>query len=115
MATPRVLVDFAEPIPVSTLRTLVEYTEWDDHDLLLFAVINMSEADPVTVLIDTSEDGVADDQDSHAELAIQPGKQGSLEIGPLQTRRFFRLTAHTAEPDYPTALVKWTIKGMRTK
>lgn len=101
------------PVPVSTLTTLLAFTDLGaHHSALLFAVMNLSETESVNVKIDTSEDGVhPDDYRSHLIVA-PPGMQASLEIGPILLRRYFRLAAYTTSPAFPTAYVQWTVRGV---
>ena len=100
---------------VSTLTVLKAFTNFgSDYHTLLFYVRNDDAADTVTVTIETSEDGVAPDAVSVWNLTCTPLKQVSLEVGPGLLRRYWRISAATADP-YPSAAVTWGIRGVSRK
>lgn len=84
----------------------------DILETVLFAVINKDPANTVTVIFETSEDGVTPDTALIWTYNIGPGQQCSLEIGPKFIRKFFAITAHTQSPGFPTASVQWTARGL---
>jgi hypothetical protein len=100
-------------VNVSTLTVLKAFTNLgSEYHVLLFAVVNESGTDPVTVIIETSEDGVHPDGVSVWTLEAEPDKQVSLEVGPGLLRQYWRISAHTEDPAYPTAPVRWAIRGV---
>jgi hypothetical protein len=97
---------------VSTLTVLKNWTDLGGtHNQLLFWLSNTDATNYVDLFIETSEDGVR--PDIHVETVRVPaGKQGSKEIGPFQLRRYWRVSAQTVSPVFPTAVVKWGIRGV---
>lgn len=96
---------------VSVLTALLAYSNLGQaYSALLFALVNNG-ASPVTLFIDTSEDGAAIDAAAQQTLTAAPGQQCSLEVGPEQMRSFFRLTAQTVGPAWPVSACSWTVLG----
>jgi hypothetical protein len=74
---------------------------------LLFYLINQDATSSVTMVIETSEDGVHPDQ-AAISITATPGKQVSHEVGPYQLRSYWRLSATTSGSNVP---VKFGIRG----
>lgn len=99
-------------INVDTLTVLKAFTALGgEYHTLLFTLVNLG-ADPVTFIVETSEDGTHADSVAVWTLTATAGKQASLEIGPGQIRKYWRISAHTTSPAYPTAAVQWAIRGV---
>lgn len=111
---------WAEPIdnlsgdtPVDTLTVLKAFTALGgEYHMLLFTLVNLDETNSVTMIIETSEDGTHPDAANVWTLVAPPGKQVSYEHGPGQIRKYWRISAHTASPGYPTVNVQWAVKGV---
>lgn len=63
---------------------------------ILIAFINKS-LQTVTFYVDTSEDGEAVDTSQRNTIEVASGEQGSLEIGPHQLRRYYRVSASSED------------------
>jgi hypothetical protein len=111
-----ILIDFSAPVSVSVLTALLPFTSWPHTGGLLFAVVNLDAANPLTVILDRSEDGVSPDSDpvtGKTQTATAPPlSQCSFEIGPNPLASYWRLSAHTASPGFPTVQVKWRVKAI---
>jgi hypothetical protein len=113
---PEAINELAGTASVSTLTVLKAFTNLgSDYHTLLFVVINTDDTDTVTVTIETSEDGVHPDGTSIWTLTAAPGKQASMEVGPGLLRRYWRMSANTDSPGFPTAAVTWCIRGVNRK
>jgi hypothetical protein len=95
----------ASPTNVSTLTAMVPFTNWTAADALLFAIINLDSTNPVTMRVESSEDGIHPDVD-FTEVVAPPGQQASIEVGPAPVRSYWRVSAYTQSPAYPTVPVK---------
>jgi hypothetical protein len=113
-----VLVEFGAAVPVSTVTTIMPWTRLQ-ADRLAFFVKNVDLAVAVTFLLDA---GVLDPQtqeiyfDPRATIVIgdgpcPPNTPDSVEIGDLPVRPWWRLSARTQGPSWPTALVKFCVLG----
>jgi hypothetical protein len=98
---------------VSTLTVLKAFTNLGStYHTLLFCLQNTDVSNSVTVTIETSEDGVYPDAAVLWTLNCPPQKQVSLEVGPGLLRRYWRLSANTAGPSYPTVAASWCVRGV---
>lgn len=111
-ALPETIDTASGDIDVSTLTVLKAFTNlgWDYHTLL-FVMVNKSASDNVTMLVETSEDGVYPDGLVKWERVAAPLKQVSLELGPWIMRRYWRVSAYSDSPGFPTVPVSWSIRG----
>lgn len=99
--------------PVSTLTVLKAFTRLgNEYHTLLFVLVNLDVTNEVSMIVETSEDGVHADSVAVWTLNAAPGKQASFEIGPGQTRSYWRLSAQTESPSFPTVNVQWAVKGV---
>lgn len=113
LLVPKIVRPLSSPVPVSTLTTLMAFEEVGRHySMLLFAMVNLSLVDTVTFRVETSETGVHPDEYRTYNIEAPPQKQASLELGPVLLRHFFRLSAFTTSPAFPTAFVQWMIRGV---
>lgn len=101
----------ATPTNVSTLTTLVPFTDWSTRDSILFALINLDSTNSVTLRLETSQDGTHPDGSAAQEVTAGPGQQASMEIGPRPVRRYWRLSAYTSSPSFPVVAVKFEVSA----
>jgi len=106
-------IPFGDLVNVSTLTTLLQFQTWTNLDSLLVALVNLDTTNPVTLRVETSEDGIHPD-DEYFEKVAPAGKQASIEIGPSARRTYWRVSAYTASPAYPTVAVKWKLTWCST-
>lgn len=98
-------------VSVSTATIIYDWNNLGgEYYQILFYLVNNDLTNACTLIIETSEDGVHPDINA-TSIVIPPGNQGSLEIGPEQLRRFWRLTAHSPSPGYPDISVTWGSRG----
>jgi hypothetical protein len=110
---PRTIAESSAPVNVSVLTTLYPFTDvGTHHSSLLFAVVNLSATNTLHMVIDTSEDGTHPDGTNQIVVDVAPGYQGSYEVGTLQIRKYFRLSAYTDSPAFPVASANWYIRGV---
>lgn len=110
---PESINDWSGSTNVSTLAVLKAFANLgSNYHTLLFCVQNLDLANSVTVIIETSEDGIYPDALVLWTLTCPAQKQVSLEVGPGLLRRFWRISAHTASPGFPTVPVTWTVRGV---
>lgn len=96
---------------VSTLTVLKAFFDVaSSYSSALFALTNLDATNPVTFIVETSEDGSHADGDTSWSFTVAPGTQQSLEVGGV-LRRYWRISAQTTNP-YPVAQVTWTITGI---
>ncbi len=112
------IVDFAAVVNVSTTTILKPFFDPGFVvDSLLFVGINTGASD-AWLQLETSEDAGQDgtsspDQTRTQVVSMPAGTQASFEVGPYRTRRYWRLSAYTTSPGFPTTTVKWKIVGVR--
>lgn len=106
-----ILIDFGSPQNVSTLTTLETFTLFEGFKTLLFTVVNLDSSNSVTMILETSQDGIHPDDDKTYLVSAGPGKQASNEVGPCPLRRWWRISAQTQSPTFPIVAVKWQISG----
>ena len=105
------LIDFGDPIPVSTLIELMPWTDiGHGNKIALFACVNMDTTNVANLIIENSEDESHVDDGYTQSILIPPLKQGSCEMGPDSVRNIWRMSAHTNDPGYPTVMVKWMLR-----
>lgn len=66
----------------------------------------------MSILFPDSEDGIYPDANVIWTLNCPPQKQASVEIGPGLLRRYWRLSANSAGPSYPTVATLWGVRGI---
>lgn len=74
---------------------LMNWAKLEKYNWLLFSLQNNDGSINVTMTVETSQDGSRPDIENNAVL-ITPGAQGSVQIGPDQMRRWFRLIGTAA-------------------
>jgi hypothetical protein len=110
---PESINELAGTTNVSTLTVLKAFTNLGSYyHTLLFVVQNTDNTNTVTVTIETSEDGVYADQHVLWSLSCPAQKQASLEVGPGLLRRYWRISANSQGPGYPTVALKWAVRGV---
>ena len=110
---PESINELAGTTNVSTLTVLKAFTNLgSDYHTLLFAVQNTHATETCYFTIETSEDGVYPDANVTWYLTCPAQKQASLEVGPGILRRYWRISANTTSPGYPTVAVKWAVRGV---
>lgn len=105
------LIASGAAVNVSTLTPLVEWTSVTDFVKALFALQNTDGVNGVSLIVETSEDGVHPDAEFWRAIA-PAGDQVSYEIGPKEMRKFYRMSAVTASPGFPTVAVNWQMRGL---
>lgn len=99
-------------VSVSTLTALKSFTALgQSYQSLVFALSNTDGTNPCTFIVETSEDGIYADSDGQQSVTVPAGTQGSFDVG-LVTRRYWRISAQTSSPTYPTVAVTWSISGV---
>ena len=100
-------------ISVATLTVLKAFTNLgSSYHTLLFVLQNTDNANAVTLLVETSEDGVYPDTSVKWTVVCPAQKQASVEVGPGLLRRFWRDSAYSDGPGYATVLCKWAVRGV---
>lgn len=89
---------------------LMDWINGGDLYQILFYVANLDLTQSVTMVIETSETGSHPDINAPS-IVVPPGRQGSLEIGPAQLRRWWRLLASSESPGFTPASVIWGVRG----
>lgn len=103
-------IALSAPVSVSTTTLLLPWQKTGTGPrTMLFYVINLDPTNQVTVTVDTSELPPYPDDDKATPLVIAPLRQGSAEVGPFAMRAWFRVTAVTDGPSYPTVSVRWGV------
>ena len=97
---------------VSTLTVLEAFTNrGSKYRGLLYTLINLDGSNTVDLILETSQDGTRPDSRIKWQETAAAGEQVSVEID--ATMRFYwRLSAQTASPGFPTVSVKWEIRGV---
>jgi hypothetical protein len=98
-------------VAVSTLTPLTGWINMLNFVTGLFAVQNLDLVNELQMIVETSQDAV------HADVTtflttVPAGDQGSYEIGPKFIRTYFRLSAQTDSPGFPTVNVNWQVVGL---
>lgn len=110
---PEAINELAGTTDVSTLTVLKAFTNLGSYyHTLLFVVQNTDAVNTVTFTVETSEDGEYPDQHVLWTISCCAQKQASLEVGPGLLRRYWRISANSQGPDYPTVSVKWAVRGV---
>lgn len=92
----RELAELSAPVTVSGDTVLMPWTFLSNAlESMLFAGINLSETDSVTLVLDTSEDASHPDEDKCQTITAGPGKQASFEVGGEPLRSYWRLSAQS--------------------
>lgn len=97
---------------ISTLTTLLGFTEWAGIFSLRFWLINLDSTNTVDLIVEASPDGVHVDEERIWTRTINPGKAKSIYVGPFADLRFYRATAQTSSPTYPVVSGKFGVTGM---
>lgn len=100
--------DFDAPTQVSTPTILLPFTRITASSIL-FCVCNLDPTNPVTMMVETAEH-IAFPSSDYEQKVCPALQSNSIEIGPGQSRSFWRLSAFTAGPGYPAASVIWCVK-----
>ena len=109
---PESINELAGTTNVSTLTVLKAFTNLgSSYHTLLVAVQNTHATETAYVTVETSEDGVYPDANVIWTLTCPAQKQASLELGPGILRRYWRISANTTSPGYPTVALKWCVRG----
>jgi hypothetical protein len=110
---PESINELAGTADVSTLTVLKAFTNLgSSYHTLLFCVQNTDAVNDVTLVVETSEDGVYPDASVVWVVSCPAQKQATVECGPGILRRFWRVSAHSADPEYPVVAVKWAVRGV---
>lgn len=98
---------------VSTLTVLKAFEAMGStYHTLLFILVNNDASNSVTMTVETSEDGLHPDANLLWNVTCPAGKQVSVEVGPGTLRRYWRLSATSAGPSYPTVSTTYSIRGV---
>jgi hypothetical protein len=108
--TKPITIQSGAAVNVSTLTPLSSWIYMLDFVTGLFAVQNLDVTNNVTLIVETSQDGVHPDV-VNFQATAPPGDQASYEVGPKFIRSYFRLSAVTDDP-FPTVSVNWQIVGL---
>jgi len=110
---PESITELAGTVNVSTLTVVKNWINLGStYHTLLFAVQNTHATESCFVTVETSEDGVYPDANVTWLITCPAQKQASLEVGPGILRRYWRISANTTSPGYPTVAVKWAVRGV---
>jgi hypothetical protein len=110
---PEAINELAGTTNVSTLTVLKAFTNLGStYHTLLFIIQNTDALNGVTFVVETSEDGVYPDQHVIWTIACPASKQATVEVGPGLLRRYWRISAYSAGPGYPTVACKWAVRGV---
>lgn len=110
---PEAINELSGTTNVSTLTVLKAFTNLGSaYHTLLFCLQNTDNSNNVTLLVETSEDGVYPDTNVKWTIACPAQKQASVEIGPGLLRRYWRVSAYSDSPGYATVAVKWAVRGV---
>jgi hypothetical protein len=97
---------------VSTLTVIKAFIPLGhEYHTLVFVVTNLDATNTVTMLVETTEDGTHPDAVAKWTVDIPALKQGSVELGPNVLRKYWRISANSPSPTFPTCAVTWEIKG----
>lgn len=98
--------------PVSTLTPLLAFKDFGQgYSTILFELVNNDGANAAYLDIESSTDGTTPDADLVERVA--PASKGcSYAVGPDNIRRYWRVSAHSLSPGYPTVNVQWKISGI---
>lgn len=97
---------------VSTLTVLKAFADLGyEYHTLLFTVTNLDGSNPLNVTFETSENGTNPDCVQVWNLVAQPGKQASMQYTE-GLRRYWRISAATNSPGFPTVACTWEIRGI---
>lgn len=94
---------------ISTLTPILGFRDLSGYSMLTFEGWTDS-TDEITFIIEKSPDGV------HADVAAQTtvitqGTAGSIDV-PSNLGVFWRLSAHTDSPGFPTSVLNWKLRGL---
>lgn len=107
---PRDVQALSAAINVSTRTQLMAFTNLlNSYTKLMIGVLNLSTTDPVTVIIETSENGVNEDV-GEIQLIAPPEQSAMIEVND-SLKKFWAIYAQTDSP-FPTASVKWFLRAV---
>lgn len=98
-------------VSVSTLTPLTSWVSVVNFVKVLFALQNTDVMNEVSLIVETSEDGATPDAVFWRATA-PAGEQVSYEVGPKDVHQFFRMSAVTDSPGFPTVSVNWQMRGI---
>jgi len=99
---------------VSTLTPLTGWVSMVKFVKGLFALQNTDVTNEVSLIVETSEDAATPDAVFWRATA-PAGEQVSYEIGPKDAHQYFRMSAVTDSPGFPTVAVNWQMRGISRK
>jgi len=98
-------------VSVSTLTPLTGWLSVIDFVKVLFALQNTDVTNEVSLIVETSEDAATPDAVFWRATA-PAGDQVSYQIGPKDVHTYFRMSAVTDSPGFPTVVVNWQMRGI---
>jgi hypothetical protein len=98
---------------VSTLTTLLNWTDLgSDYSDLAFQLDNTDASNTCTLIVEASQGGTRPN-DRQLTYTVPASKEGSLEIAGPNLYTYYRVTAQTASPSFPTVSIRWAVIGRR--
>jgi hypothetical protein len=107
----RTIVDTAPAANVSTLTTLLPFTDVSDYNSVSAHLINLDATNEVTLIFDTSVGGGRPNLSKRYTATAGPGEECSIDTAMPMWAKYVRLSAQTTGPGYPTVQVQWTLLG----
>jgi len=96
-------------VQVGALTPLSDWIDCSSYAAVRFALINQSPDYPVTFFLETSEDQVRIDETETMSETTPANGMRSIKAADDQLHTFFRLSAQTSGPGWPTANVRWLL------
>ena len=107
------IYEFSDPANVSTLTTLLVFSDIKDFSGLGIHLRNLDVTNDVTLIVDTSLGGAVPNTGRRQTTVIGPGEEGSIEIPPPMWARYLRIAAESESPGFPVVSVEWALIGIR--
>ncbi len=113
----RIIRDFGTPVNVNTLTVLFPFETFGERLAALSVYcVNIDPTNAVTFTLEGSETGTNTDPDKTFVKVADPGKQISFDLeGSNMLVTHWRLSAFTESPGFPTAQVRYRVKGQVQK
>lgn len=95
---------------VSTLTAVLAFERLPKpFNNLYITMDNTDGVNTVWLRVEQSSDGVYVDIDSPPELEITASKSGTIVIPRANFRSYYRISAYTLTPGFPTVSIKWRV------